>query len=80
MVERGTLHVHTAGGGKGYTLHVHTAGVGERDTPCASKMQVMESDIPLTSILLVLVAVKGIPITHCSKLQIDRKVIHPASP
>jgi hypothetical protein len=24
--DRGTLHVHTEGGGKGYTLHVHTAG------------------------------------------------------
>ncbi len=56
--EEDTLHVHTAGGGKGYTLQAHTAvgGGGERDTscrswwwrdtPCTSKLQVAESDTP----------------------------------
>jgi hypothetical protein len=32
MLERGTLHVHTAGGRKGCTLHVHTAGSGNEYT------------------------------------------------
>ncbi len=59
-----TLHVYTAGGGKGYTLHVLTAtgtgkeytlhvhinGVVERDTPCISKPLAVESDTPCTSI------------------------------
>jgi hypothetical protein len=35
------LHVHTAGGGNGYTLDVHTAGVSGcvRDSQCTSKLQ-----------------------------------------
>jgi hypothetical protein len=59
------LHVHTAGSGNGYSLHVHTAGCENGYT-----LHVQ------TAILLVLVAVEGIPRQHpnCRYW----KVIHPA--
>jgi hypothetical protein len=47
-----TLHINTAHMVERGILHVHTAGVGggERDIHCMSKLQVVESETPCMSI------------------------------
>jgi hypothetical protein len=61
-------HVYTAVGGKEYTLHdhVHIAGCGKGYALHNSKsiLLFVQMDRPCTSILLVLVVVKGIPSAH----------------
>ncbi len=59
VVERGTLHVHTAGRVERDTPTTNTLLVVERDTPCTSILMPVERDAPCTSIPLMLV--KGIP-------------------